>query len=90
MQKLRIGDVGVDNIVILVFGRDKPALCVELLDANAIPDGQRLPLREEECAGIPRLGGGVPELEIVWSGQGTLLFDFLAAEDIRVRVLEKL
>lgn len=29
-------------------------------------------------------------MKIVWGGQGALLFDFLTAEDIRIRVLEEL
>ena len=49
---LRVRGVAGDKIKLLVFQRDHPTLMVQLVNADAVGDGQRGMLRKNSGAGI--------------------------------------
>ena len=58
---------------------------VQLVNADAVGDGQRGVLRKNSGAGVAFLFGGVPELQIAWKIEADLLrlkLGFLQTEEI--------
>jgi len=90
---LRVGHIDIDHEKVLILGGEDPPLLIMFLPADSILDAERFRPGEDRRPGIAGARGGIPKHRITRKLRVDLFgpgFDFLHADNIRVRFEKKI